>query len=207
MGTFGYQLAIALAEDEEESPWEPFHVEQGFERTDSTITIGVTNNWGPCPGAASTASVSGAQAALQLLSSEITKKARLYNFPAIGADAEHVMITLLMSPSVARTLADAGYSKHAVKQHLYQHTRIALRDFAWNLEHVSIMRTTLRERVEAGIYPQEFLGAPDDSVQLLSSPDLLHIIVCGDPHRNRMMVLEGGHTRPTTRRIELMEPD
>lgn len=38
---------------------------------------------------------------------------------------------------------------------------------------------------------------------MLSSPDLLHIIVCGDPHRNRVMVMEGGHTQPTTKAVRL----
>ncbi|MNC98353.1 hypothetical protein D3C83_162850 [compost metagenome] len=59
----------------------------------------------------------------------------------------------------------------------------------------------MRERVEAGILPPKFLGKPDDRVQVLSGPDILHIVVCGDPHRNRVMVLEGGHTQPTTRKI------
>jgi hypothetical protein len=27
--------------------------------------------------------------------------------------------------------------------------------------------------------------------------------VCGDPHRNRIMVLEGGHTYPVTKEIVL----
>lgn len=27
------------------------------------------------------------------------------------------------------------------------------------------------------------------------------ILVCGDPHRNRVMVMEGGHAQPTTRVI------
>ncbi|HYC48595.1 MAG TPA: hypothetical protein VED01_24230 [Burkholderiales bacterium] len=201
MGSFGYPLAFAVAENEDESPWEPFHVEHGFAREDSTVTFGVTNNWGPSPAAAATAEVSGAEAVIQLISREIPKKSRLYNFPARGPDAEHAMITVLMSPSVAKTLADAGFTKHSLKQHLYERTLITLRDFAWNLTHVSIMQTTLAERVASGVYPEEFLGAPDDPVRLLSSPDILHIVVCGDPHRNRLMVMEGGHTRPTLRRI------
>jgi hypothetical protein len=65
------------------------------------------------------------------------------------------------------------------------------------------MRTTARERVKAGMLPPEFAGAAGDRVRVLSSPDIVHIIVCGDPHRNRIMVMEGGHTQPTTRRVEL----
>jgi hypothetical protein len=65
------------------------------------------------------------------------------------------------------------------------------------------MRTNARKQVEAGVLPREFAGAPEDKVKVLSSPDVLHIIVCGDPHRNRIMVMEGGHTQPTTRPVRL----
>ena len=201
MGTFGYPPAFALAENEEESPWAPFHVDQGFDREASTVTVGVTNNWGAAPAPYDTPDRVGAQTALELLCREITGKTRLYNFPGRGPNAEKVMLTLLLSPPVARSLADAGYSKKDVKRHIYEHARMRLREFEWVLKYTMIMRTTLRERVEAGILPAEFLGKPDDMVQVLSSPDILHIVVCGDPHRNRVMVLEGGHTQPTTREI------
>ncbi len=203
MGTFGYPLAFALAENEDESPWAPFHVDQGFDRDASTVTVGVTNNWGAAPAPYDTPERAGAQVALELLCREITGKTRLYNFPGRGPNAEKVMLTLLLSPPVAKSLADAGYSKEDVKRHIHENARMPLREFEWVLKYTMIMRTTLRERVEAGILPPEFLGKPDDRVQVLSSPDILHIVVCGDPHRNRVMVLEGGHTQPTTRRIEL----
>lgn len=203
MGTFGYPLGFALAEHEKESPWEPFHVEHGIDRNISTVFVGVTNNWGPSPGAASTEDLSGADTALELLSREIRKKVRLYNYPGIGPDAEHVMITLLITPSVAKSLAEAGYSKQDVKQYLYENTKLSLGDFEWILRHQSILRTTVREQVRAGMYPEEFLGGPDDMVRILSSPDILHIVVCGDPNRNRVMVLEGGHSRPAAKEIRL----
>jgi hypothetical protein len=38
MGTFGYPLPFVIAEDEEKSPWEPLHVEKGFDRNVSTVT-------------------------------------------------------------------------------------------------------------------------------------------------------------------------
>jgi hypothetical protein len=203
MGTFGYPLAFALAENEDESPWQPFHVDQGFSRDSSTVTIGVTNNWGSSPAPYDTPEKSGAQTALELLCREIIGKTRLFNFPGRGPNAEEVMITLLLSPPVAKALAGAGYSKQDVRRHLHENARMRLADFEWVLKYTMIMRTTLRERVEAGILPPEFLGAPDDRVRVLSGPEILHVVVCGDPHRNRVMVLEGGHTRPTTREIRL----
>ena len=203
MGTFGYPLAFALAEREDESPWEPFHIDHGFDRNTSTVTIGVTNNWGSSPSPYDTADRSGAQTALELLCKEVTKKTRLFNFPARGPDAEKVMVTILLSPPVAKSLAQAGYSKKDVKRHVFENARMRLQDFEWVLKYTATMRTTARERVEAGIFPEEFAGAPDDRVRVLSSPDILHIVVCGDPHRNRVMVLEGGHTQPVTREIRL----
>jgi hypothetical protein len=203
MGTFGYPLPFALAEHEDASPWEPFHVTHGYARNASTVTIGVTNNWGSSPAPYDTVDLSGADVALELICREVTKKTRLFNFPAIGPEAEHVMVTVLMSPPVAQSLADAGYSKRDVQVHVYEHARMRLCDFDWVLKYTATMRTTARERVQAGVLPPEFAGAPDDLVRVLSSPDIVHIIVCGDPGRNRLMVMEGGHTRPSTRSIVL----
>ena len=203
MGTFGYALGFALAENETQTPWEPFHVEHGFDRAASTVTIGVTNNWGPSPAAYSAAGQSGAQSALELIAKEIKSSTRLFNFPARGAGAERVMLTILMSPSIAQSLAAAGYSKQDIKQHLYENTRMSLREFDWVLRYTTISGASARARVDEGVFPPEFAGAPDDRVRVLSSPDLLSIVVCGDPHRNRVMVLEGGHTRPTTKQITL----
>jgi len=116
------------------------------------------------------------------------------------------MITLMISPSVAKSLAEAGYSKRDVIEQVFERTRMPLREYDWVLKYTAIMRTTARERAMAGVLPKEFMGEPDDIVRVLSSPDILSLIVCGDPNRNRVMVLEGGHTRPTTRQI-VFPPD
>ena len=203
MGTFGYPLVFALAEDEEGSPWQPFHVDQGFERQASTVTIGITCNWGPSTEVSSTPEQSGAQTALEVLCKAIPKMARLYDFPGRGLNAEKVMITFALSPPVAKSLAEAGYSKQDVKQYVYENARMPLREFEWLTSYTFPSRVTVREKALAGILPQEFLGNPDDNVRLLSSADIVHIVVCGDSNRNRVMAFEGGHTQPTTRAIKL----
>ena len=45
------------------------------------------------------------------------------------------------------------------------------------------------------------LRGPDDLVRVLPSPDMIHIMVCGDPHRNRLMVLWGGYVNPVTKKM------
>ena len=202
MGTFGYPLVFTLAENEDESPWEPFHVGQGFDRNSSTVTVGVTTNWGSQPEASSGPdNKSGAEVALELLTREIANKARVYDFPTIGPKAEHVMITVLMSPSVARGLADAGYSKQDIAEYLYRNAQMPLRDFEWLTRYTYPASMTVSEKVAAGLLPGEFSGEPGKLVRLLSGPEIVHIVVCGDANRNRVMVLEGGHTQPTTKAI------
>ncbi len=202
MGTFGYPLAVALAEHAD-SPWPPFQADQGFAKDENTVTVGVTNNWGSSPSPYATADKNGAQVALEVLCREVTKKTRLFNFPAIGPEAEKIMITMLLSPPVAKSLAEAGYSKADVKRYVHEHATLRLADYDWVLRYTATMRTNAKERVKEGMLPPEFAGAPDDLVRALSGPDLLHVIVCGDPHRNRIMVMEGGHTQPTTKAIRL----
>ena len=203
MGTFGYPLVFTLAEHEQASPWEPFHVEHGFDRNASTVTVGITCNWGPAPEVSSTPDSSGAQIALEILRKEIPKMARVYDFPGQGPKAEKVMITLLLSPPVAKALAAGGYSKQDVKEYLYENARMPLREFEWVTKYTFPSTVTVREKAQARILAEEYLGGPDDMVRLLSSPAIVHIIVCGDPNRNRVMAFEGGHTQPTTREISL----
>src|SRR5690606_37647307 len=177
MGTFGYPLAVALAE-QNDSPWPPFQVTQGFGAEESTVTVGVTNNWGSSPSPYATSDKSGAQVALELLCREVTKKTRLFNFPAIGPEAEEVMITILLSPPVAKSLAQEGYSSEDVKRYIHEHATMRLEDYDWVLRYTATMRTNAKERVQAGMLPPEFDGPPGSMVRVLSSPDVLHLIVC-----------------------------
>ncbi|MFC1532908.1 hypothetical protein ACFL7M_06045 [Thermodesulfobacteriota bacterium] len=47
MGVIGnpWKYTLTFAENEEESPWEPLHVEQGFKKEDSTVTVSSGNSF------------------------------------------------------------------------------------------------------------------------------------------------------------------
>ncbi len=203
MGSFGYPMVFTLAENEEENPWEPFHVEHGFGKESSTVTVGVTNNWGNAPAPASALDKSGAQIALEVLCRELSKRVRLYNLPSQGDTAEKVMITLLLSPPVAKSLADSGYSKQAVKEYLYENAKMPRRDFEWARKYTGGTRGTDVNEPAAGVNSEGRADKSGDMLRLLSSPETVHIVVCGDPNRNRLMVFEGGHAEPATREIKL----
>ncbi len=205
MGTFGYQMPFVLAENEEESPWEPYHVERGIDKNTSTVTAGGTMIWGYPPAPHSRPDKSGAQVTLELLCRELYKKTILHSLPERGPDAFHHMITCLLTPPVAKSLADAGYSKQGIKEYLYENARVPLHELEWHTKYSFAQPMTIEEKVKRGLLPEDYLVDPDEMVRILSSPDCVHIVVCGDPGRNRIMGLHGVYILPTIKEIKLPE--
>jgi hypothetical protein len=203
MGTFGYPLCFALAENEDENPWQPYHVEHGFDPGVSTVTAGATVTWGWPPSPYETDDKTAAQSALEFLRVDITKRSCLPRLAERGENGFRNMVTLLISPPVAKSLAAAGYSKQDIKEYLYENARAPVGEINWGLRYGHPEGFTVRDYVEMGIYPEEYLVAPDVLVRVLPSPDLLHIVVCGDPDRNRIMTLWSGYVQPVTKPIDV----
>jgi hypothetical protein len=202
MGTFGYPLAFALAENEDESPWEPFHVEHGFDRNVSTVTVGTALNWGYPPSPYSRPDKSAGQSTVEMLCIEVTKKGRLNVLAERGPKSFVSEITFLLSPCVAKSLADAGYSKQGIREYVYENAKVPLRELEWELKYASSEVKTVREKVESGLYPKEYLVGSDDLVRVVPSPDIIHVLVCGDPDRNRVKTLNTHYTCLTTKEIK-----
>ena len=203
MGTFGYPLCFTLAENEKESPWEPYHVEHGFAKDDSTVTAGGTVTWGWPPAIYGTPDKTAAQSALEMLSVELTKKPCLARFAERGPQGFRNMITILLAPPIAKSLATAGYTKQKIREYLYEHARVPYRELEFLLKYGHSEAFTIPDAVRVGVYPGEYLVGPDELVRVVPSPETIHIAVCGDPNRNRVMVLWGGYVNPVTRKMEL----
>jgi len=99
-GKFG----VCFAENEELSPWEPLHVQYGFKKDESTITSFWPNNrsfW----------QTRGAENILNVLTE---------NIPAFGFDPG---CALILVPSVAKDLADAGFTKKDFLSYIQEYAR------------------------------------------------------------------------------------
>ena len=201
MGTFGYPQSFTVAENDDENPWDPFHVEQGFKKEDSTVTACASVTWGWAPAIYGTPDKTAAQTALEFLSIELTKKPCLARFAERGPRGFKNMVTILMAPSVAKALAGAGYTKQMIREYIYEHARVTYRELEFLLKYGHSEAFTIPDAVERGIYPKEYLVGPDDLVRVVPSPDVIHIVVCGDPNRNRTMVLWGGYVNPVTKKM------
>ena len=201
MGTFGYPMNFTLAENEDECPWEPYHVEHGFDKEDSTVTACATVTWGWPPAIYGTSDKTAAQTALEFLSIELTKKPCLARLAERGPNGFRNMITILLAPPVAKSLASAGYSKQEIRDYLFENARVPFRELEFLLKYGHSEAFTIRDAVDRGIYPREYLVQQNELVRVLPGPEVINIVVCGDPHRNRVMVLWGGYVNPVTKKM------
>ena len=105
---------------------------------------------------------------------------------------------LVLSPVLARTIAESGFSRADVKQYLYDHARKP----AWQFEryigewtNLVPGRPTLAQLVDEGKAPAHFAATddpdrhnPDRLVPIVASPDDFMITVTGDPLRTNAYV-------------------
>lgn len=203
MGTFGYPMNFVIAENDAENPWDPYRVERGFGREDTTVTACGTVTWGWPPAIYGTADKTAAQTALEFLSLELTKKPCLARLAERGPNGFQNMITVMIAPPVAKALAGEGYTKQQIREYLYEHARVSYKELEFVLKYGHSEAFTIPDAVERGIYPREYLGSEDRLLRVVPSPETIDIVVCGDPHRNRVMVLWGGYVNPVTKKVEI----
>jgi hypothetical protein len=204
MGTFGYPMNFVIAENEKDTPWEPYHVEHGFDKDDTTVTACGSVTWGWPPAIYGTADQTAAQTALDFLSLELTKKPCLARLAERGPNGFRNMITILIAPPVAKSLAAAGYSKQKIREYLFEHARVSYKELEFVLKYGHSEAFTIPNAVARGIYPEEYLHSADGMLRVLPGADVINIVVCGDPNRNRVMVLWGGYVNPVTRKVEVL---
>lgn len=103
-----------IAENEEENPWQPLHVERGYPADTSTVTVIPA-----CP-AAMIDDNGGSQTAKDLL------RTLALSIPYVGnrnTNGEGQPL-LILCPQHARLLANGGYSKADVKQFIWEYGRL-----------------------------------------------------------------------------------
>lgn len=113
------KYSFCFAENEAESPWEPLHVERGFARDVSTVTmVGVTGttNVITIGGETDTSRAAAVQRLLATIADAMC---------ALGANNWTSGIgepIVLLPPESAKNLAGENYSKAAVKQYLFENS-------------------------------------------------------------------------------------
>jgi hypothetical protein len=105
MGIYGNpgKYTMVSGENEEESPWEPLHVEHGFKKEDSCITLSFPTDISQAP-------TFGSDAKSVMRS--------------IIAHAKGRQLTIMMNIQHAKALAEDGWTKKEIAEYIFDYARI-----------------------------------------------------------------------------------
>jgi hypothetical protein len=172
MGSQGNALGVsfAFAENEEQSPWEPLHVEHGFDPDESVVTPfmgGWYTLFGGGPRASWIQQFTNALVACDPLPRPI----------------------FVLDPLVAEAFAEMGFdTKGKLVEHLATRARVSADEYWDNRE----MQTLIRPLAVAGVepYATQLKAAPDDLVQVFQ-PENIKIVVVGGRTQNTWRLIAG----------------
>ena len=127
------KYTYCVAENEEDSPWKPFHVERGFRPEDSTVTVFAAEGPHNINDHDSTTGVG-------ILKTAAATMATAGNNNLIFLSGEPI---LMFGPEHAATIARDGFSKEQVRDFIYENARLPLKMLSE--EHIQYRRKS-RER-------------------------------------------------------------
>jgi len=147
------KFTFCFGENEEENPWEPFHVERGFGVGQSTVSLF---------GANGTVNIKDfySQSAEGVLTTMAGTMTALGTSNIQNAGDEPVMV---FSPEQAATVAREGLDKAAVKQWLWEHSGVPVTAFAREAQNGRMARWDWA--VDGRIYPAK---RPEDIIVLVA---------------------------------------
>lgn len=185
--TFGHpgKFTYCIAENEEDNPWEPYHVERGYSTDQSVVTVHPAE-------APHNLNNHGADNPTDLLTTFALSMA----IP--GCNNIHVMgdVLLVLGPEHAKIIADAGWSKEDVREFIYEHARLPIKVLKLGGIHgQNVHRNSL--------WP-DWIDRDNDRFQvpLVRRAEDIHIMVAGGPGRHSLYI-PGWGSRITSARVDL----
>ncbi len=119
-GTPG-KYALCIAENEEESPWEPLHVELGFAADSSTAFMHMTRS----DAHVEHRSTQEPKEILETIADTMSYAGAIYEAPPYSRNNGCILV---MGPEHARIVASGGWSKQDVKEYLWERWGRYVRD-------------------------------------------------------------------------------
>ncbi len=153
-GRFSY----CVAENHEDSPWEPFHVELGFDEDESTVTLFAA-------GGLTEVSEHTARTGSGVLRTIAATLSMVWSWRR----CERVDAVVALCPEHAATLSADGFTKSDARDFLFEHTGVPLRAF----NHEGTEGTQLRDSYE------EVLIDGEPHYRKFKDPSQIRIIVIG----------------------------
>ena len=206
MGSFGYLTPFTFSEDDEacvKIGWKPYHVQQGFDLNENTITAGSALAWGNNI----TPATDDAEKIMNLMAFDITEKQQ----NGLGNTNPQVPRTVFITEYVAKDLAKDYKTKSDLEDALIETARrpLALRTYAhyWaNTGSQQYKRRTFDEHYEMHkkeeVEQAKLTPTPEWYKPIIDEKEIMTIatmnkgetafLVTGDANRNKVQVIPGG---------------
>lgn len=172
MGTLGnnYNYTAVFAENEERSPWEPFHVQHGFKATANTVTA-FFGGWYTQAGF-------GPRATWEEKFRHCLAACEPFSGPV-----------LVLDPLVARGFVELGFNtKQKLIDWCSQNARLSAREY-WDNQWIQTLHLP---HAVAGVepYASRLKALPEDTIHFLE-PDQIHIVVAGGETQGAWKMING----------------
>jgi hypothetical protein len=158
------EYAFCIAEEEEDNPWRPLHVDRGCPEGSDAVTVFA------CEAPHSVFCYGTPEEMLHVLSDSMC---------SLGNNNVHVLgqTLITLNPLNAEEFARRGWSKPDIRQYLWEHARRRLADVrACGVVHEQFRRM---ER-DAGRYPARYdVDNPTTRLPVTPTPEDIHIVVAG----------------------------
>jgi hypothetical protein len=172
--TFGWpgKYTMCFGENQEKSPWEPYHVEFGFKPEESTVTVFGINGFLPIHTAGNT----GEQALSSL--AEVIKMHHGVSHLDVGSFGGGTPL-IALGVEDAEIMARDGITKKQIKDYLWQHASLKFSEIPARRKGHKSDEELLRESVNV---------TPDGVVHLSTRPEDIMVIVAGGKHRHSVFL-------------------
>ena len=182
------KYSFCIAENEEASPWAPYHVEQGYRPGDSTVFCIATEG----PHSVTNHVADDPQGVLDSIVSAMSTIAH-NNAVSSGSCA------VVIGPEHATTIAARGWTRNDVRRYLWSHTTNTYDDISFGGRYGKIYNRNL---------PKWYRREPGARIPIVPSPDDIHLFIAGGEAGRFSAFLPGwGHmTSPVLRAIDGSAP-
>jgi hypothetical protein len=204
-GSIGQSFLVAMAEDEDsarEIGWPTFAQDRGFASGENVVTVqSVVAITSPMYSGGDRA-IDHAQQWAEVMGPAFTYWAHT------GFKTGRWSPLIVAGPSIARVIA-REWTKDQVRRYLHEHITVTAERATRFARRTSTPTFSFERLVKDGILPQEYAASsdPERLVNVIIDPEMVEILVAGDPGRNQSRAYMSNHIQgpPTSRRITLPE--
>jgi hypothetical protein len=205
-GSIGQSFLVAMAEDEDtarEIGWPTYAEERGFAAGENVVTVRSVVSITPPTYSAGDRAVTHVRQWADVMGATFAYWAHT------GFKTGWWQPLIAAGPSIAKVIA-AEWSKDDVRRYLYDNVRMTAEQ-ATHYAHMTTTPTFSFERLVAdGLLPPEYAASSDPKrlVPVFIKPEMIEILVAGDPGRNQSRGYMNNHIQgPSTSRRVIVPAD